>query len=64
MQYIANIITTERLDISSFFNISSTIDSVDLSLPTLIIGWGKVKELYPEQNILDYIIKYLYCYCI
>lgn len=62
MQYIANIITTERLDISSFFNISSTIDSVDLSLPTLIIGWSKVKELYPEQNILDYIINKNICW--
>ena len=52
MQYIANIITTERLDISSFFNISSMIDSVDLSLPTLIIGWSKVKELYPRAKYI------------
>lgn len=51
---IANIITDNKLDLSLEFNqISNITDIIDNSLPTLIIGWYKTKELYPEQDILE-----------
>ena len=52
MKYIGNIVTNFKIEISSFFNITSDYNSVDTSIPTLIIGWKNVKELFPEQNIL------------
>lgn len=52
MEYIANIITNNKVEISNFFNIKTEINDVDFSLPTLIVGWEKVKKLYPEQDIL------------
>lgn len=52
MKYIANIVTNNKIDVSSFFNITSDYDSIDTSLPTLIIGWALVKDIFPEQNIL------------
>ena len=52
MKYIANILTNSKLDISSFFHITSNFEEIDKTLPTLIIGWGEVKKLFPEQNIL------------
>lgn len=54
MRYIANIITNSKIEISSFFNVTSDITKVDINLPTLIIGWGEVKKIYPEQNILEH----------
>lgn len=53
MQYIANIITKNKLDISLFFNVTDNYNNIDTSLPTLIIGWGEVKKLFPEQDILN-----------
>lgn len=52
MKYIANILTNSKLDVSSFFHITSNFEEIDKTLPTLIIGWGEVKKLFPEQNIL------------
>lgn len=54
MKYIANIITNSKIEISSFFNITSNISKIDINLPTLIVGWSEVKKLYPEQNILKH----------
>jgi hypothetical protein len=53
MLYIGNIITKSKLDISTFFNVSNSINDVDVSIPTLIVGWDIVKEIFPEQSILD-----------
>lgn len=53
MKYIANIITKHKIEISSFFNVSTEIKDVDTSIPTLIIGWEKVKKLFPNQDILN-----------
>jgi hypothetical protein len=53
MRYIGNIITKSKIEVSSFFNVSSDIKNVDTSIPTLIIGWGEVKKIFPEQNILN-----------
>lgn len=52
MLYIGNIITKNKIEVSSFFNVSSDISTVDSSIPTLIIGWSEVKKIFPEQNIL------------
>lgn len=57
MRHIANIITKGKLDISSFFNVTTSLEGIDTNTPTLIIGWGIVKELFPEQDILTPIIK-------
>lgn len=53
MKYIANIISKSRIETSEFFNVTSDFNSVDTTLPTLIIGWKEVKELFPEQDILE-----------
>ena len=54
MRYIANIVTKNKIETSEFFNVTSDFNSVDTSLPTLIVGWKEVKELFPEQDILTY----------
>lgn len=53
MKYIANIITKSRLDVGEYINISKDITKVDLTIPTLIIGWAMVKEIYPNADILN-----------
>lgn len=53
MNYIANIITTSKIEISEFFNVTKTLEDVDVSIPTLIIGWKEVKGYFPEQDILN-----------
>lgn len=53
MKYIANIITKLRLDVGEYINVSKDITKVDLTIPTLIIGWAMVKEIYPNADILN-----------
>ena len=53
MKYIANIVTKHKVDAIDFFNVTSDFSSVDTTLPTLIVGWKEVKELFPEQDILE-----------
>lgn len=55
MKYIGNIITKYSIKpFSEFLNIKETIDeTVDLSIPTLIIGWEETKKIFPKANILD-----------
>ena len=53
MKYIANIITKSRLDIGEYINVTKDITKVDLTIPTLIIGWAMVKEIYPNADILN-----------
>lgn len=53
MKYIANIITKSRLDVSDYINVTKDITNVDLSIPTLIVGWSNVKEIYPNADILN-----------
>lgn len=53
MGYIGNIITKSKLEISSFFNVTSGFNNIDINIPTLIVGWGEVKVLFPDQNILE-----------
>ena len=53
MKYIANIVTKNKIEISEFFNVIADLESADISLPTLIIGWDEVKRYFPEQDILE-----------
>lgn len=53
MKYIANIITKSRIDVGEYINVSKDITKVDLTIPTLIIGWAMVKEIYPNADILN-----------
>lgn len=53
MKYIGNIITKNKLEVSEFFNVTEDFSKVDIKIPTLIIGWAKVKELFPDQDILN-----------
>lgn len=53
MKYIANIITKTRLDVGEYINVTKDITKVDLTIPTLIIGWAMVKEIYPNADILN-----------
>ena len=54
MEYIANIVTNNKFEASAFFNVTPDFETIDKNIPTLIIGWGLVKTLFPEQNILDF----------
>jgi len=52
--YIANIITTDKINIGEEFNIRSTISDLseeDLKLPTLIVGYEVICDLYGAENV-------------
>jgi hypothetical protein len=53
MGYIGNIVTKSKLEVSSFFNVTPDFHGIDTSIPTLIVGWNEVKELFPNQDILN-----------
>ena len=52
MKYIGNIVTRTKLEINEFFLITDNLENIDKTVPTLIVGWSLVKELYPDQDIL------------
>jgi hypothetical protein len=45
--YFGNIISEKNISLDGFKNLSK-IEDIDNDLPTIIIGWGKVKELYGD----------------
>lgn len=53
MKYIGNIVTKNKVEVSEFFFVTEDINEVEKTIPTLIIGWSLVKELFPNQDILD-----------
>lgn len=53
MRHIANIITKHKIEVSSFFNVTSDFIGINTKIPTLIVGWADVKELFPNQDILN-----------
>lgn len=57
MRYIGNIVTKNKIDVSEFFLVTDDMSSVDTTVPTIVIGWSLVKEIFPEQNILESYIK-------
>jgi len=57
MKYIANVLTTEKFDENTYYNVVSDEHDLIEGIPTLIIGWEKTKELYPDASILDWKVK-------
>lgn len=53
MQYIGNIVTKNKIDVSEFLLVTDDISSVNMGIPTIIVGWSLVKELFPDQDILN-----------
>jgi hypothetical protein len=53
MEYIANIVTKNKIEVSSFFNVTSKFSDINTNIPTIIIGWNEVKQLFPKQDILN-----------
>lgn len=54
MKYIANILTDKKFTDSELYNVVSSKDKLIGDIPTLIIGWGYTKKMYPEANILNW----------
>lgn len=54
MKYIANILTTEPFEAGELYNIVHEPGSLVPGIPTLIVGWEKTKELYPEASIIEW----------
>lgn len=50
---LGNIITTDKINVPSEFNVVKTIDDIIHGLPTLIVGYDLVNKLYPEFDITD-----------
>ena len=59
MRFIGNIVTDSKMEDMVLYNIVKTIDDIDKTIPTLIIGWKKVNEYYPSVKILDWKINNL-----
>ena len=54
MTYLANILTTENFEDTTYYNVVSDEKGLIPGIPTLIIGRDKAKELYPDAPILDW----------
>jgi hypothetical protein len=54
MKYIANILTDEPFSEAELYNVVRDYDSIISDIPTLIIGWEKTKELYPDASIIEW----------
>ena len=54
MKYIANILTDEPFNEGELYNVVRDSDSLVPGIPTLIIGWDRVKELYPDALIIEW----------
>jgi hypothetical protein len=54
MKYIANILTDEPFSEAELYNVVQDRDSLISDIPTLIVGWEKTKELYPDASIIEW----------
>lgn len=56
VRYIANILTDKPKDLSvgELYNIVNDTADIIPGIPTLIIGWQRAKELYPEASIIEW----------
>lgn len=57
MKYIANILTDKSFADNELYNVVDSKDKLIGGIPTLVIGWGYTKKMYPEANILNWNIK-------
>lgn len=53
MRYIGNIVTKSKIEVNEFFLVTKDFSQIDKSVPTLIVGWSLVQELFPDQDILS-----------
>lgn len=55
MKYIGNIvIESGKIETKPLYNVVSSWDDIIEGIPTLIVGWNKTKEIFPETNILSW----------
>jgi hypothetical protein len=50
---VANIVSTNNIDVSKDFNVVYSMDNIIHGIPTLIVGYDIVDKLYPDFDILD-----------
>jgi hypothetical protein len=50
---VANIVSSNNINVSEEFNVVKSMDEIIHGLPTLIIGFDYVNKNYPDFNILD-----------
>lgn len=56
MKFIANILTDKKFVNNELYNVVSDKDKLIEDIPTLVIGWGYTKSMYPEASILNWSI--------
>lgn len=54
MRYIANILTDESFSEGELYNVVRDSDSLVPGIPTLIVGWERTKEMYPDALIIEW----------
>lgn len=54
LNYIANILTNEKITEMPFYNVTSDRSLLVAGIPTLVVGWEKVKEEYPGTSIIEW----------
>jgi hypothetical protein len=54
MKYIANILTEEPFEGAELYNVVRDAENLIPGIPTLIVGWDKTKELYPDSSIIEW----------
>lgn len=54
MCFLANVLTNETFENPQFFNVVKKKEDLLPGLPTLIVGWETVKEMYPDASILSW----------
>lgn len=51
---LGNIVTNSEIKVSEIFKVVKSIEQIDKRLPTLIVGFDLICELYPYFNILEF----------
>ena len=54
MKYIANILTDEPFNEGELYNVVRDKNELVPDIPTLIIGWEKTKNEYPDASIIEW----------
>ena len=54
MKHIANILTSDPFSASELYNVTAERDSLIPGIPTLVIGWERAKEEYPDASIIEW----------
>lgn len=54
MKFIGNILTDNTFTDNVLYNVASDVNGLIDGIPTLIIGWEKTKELYPDASIISF----------